>query len=132
MLYYTRSLSGCQRSDPPGKSRAQTIRNAAALEDGQARQLTGAGTSNTHPCWSPDGQQIAFISNRNGRPQIYLIGPALGGLLGGAVIIEQVLRGSPEAAPARDRYRVSERGLWARSPTQSGRASLSPGDGVLC
>jgi dipeptidyl aminopeptidase/acylaminoacyl peptidase len=43
------------------------------LEDGQARRLTGAGTSNTNPRWSPDGRQIAFISNRDDRPQIYLI-----------------------------------------------------------
>jgi dipeptidyl aminopeptidase/acylaminoacyl peptidase len=41
--------------------------------DGSAAlQLTRAG-SDTTPRWSPDGTQIAFVSARAGKPQIYLI-----------------------------------------------------------
>ena len=37
---------------------------------GQSRILAGEG-SNEQPTWSPDGQWIAFQSNRSGRWQIY-------------------------------------------------------------
>jgi len=39
---------------------------------GEPRQLTRSG-SDTRPRWSPDGQKLAFISARNGTPQIYWI-----------------------------------------------------------
>src|SRR5271170_7316859 len=39
---------------------------------GDARQLTRGG-SDTRPRWSPEGQKLAFISARNGTPQIYWI-----------------------------------------------------------
>jgi TolB protein len=32
----------------------------------------------TSPAWSPDGSQIAFVSDRNGGPQIFVV-PAAGG-----------------------------------------------------
>ena len=35
------------------------------------RQLTYDGTENTYPVWSPDGQQILFISNREGTWGMY-------------------------------------------------------------
>jgi dipeptidyl aminopeptidase/acylaminoacyl peptidase len=44
---------------------------------GEPRQLTRGG-SDTRPRWSPDGQKLAFISVRNGTPQIYWIALAGG------------------------------------------------------
>jgi dipeptidyl aminopeptidase/acylaminoacyl peptidase len=44
---------------------------------GEPRQLTRGG-SDTRPRWSPDGQKLAFISARNGTPQIYWIALAGG------------------------------------------------------
>ena len=42
-----------------------------------AAQLTTGSANNTKPAWSPDGLSIAFVSNRIGRNQIYVIDPSL-------------------------------------------------------
>ena len=49
-------------------------------EQGEARQFTFGDFSDTKPTWSPDGRQIAFLSNRGDekQQQIYLI-PVDGG-----------------------------------------------------
>ena len=54
-------------------------------ETGEATQLTAGEYHETEPCWSPDGSQILFVSNRSQRPdfeldktELYLI-PANGG-----------------------------------------------------
>jgi len=46
------------------------------LEDGTSYQLTDGAFNERSPIWSPDGSQIAFISNRDGRTQIYVISPS--------------------------------------------------------
>ena len=38
-------------------------------------QLTASKKSSSAPEWSPDGRQIAFLSDREGKQQIYLIAP---------------------------------------------------------
>ncbi len=40
---------------------------------GHARQLTTHPAYDGNPCWSPDGSLLAFISAREGKPQIYEI-----------------------------------------------------------
>jgi TolB protein len=42
-------------------------------DGGGAHRLTTTGASDTAPCWSPTGQEIAFTSNRGGTPQIWLM-----------------------------------------------------------
>jgi len=44
----------------------------APLGSGEPRQLTRSGRD-SRPRWSPDGKRIAFISSRDGAPQIYVI-----------------------------------------------------------
>ena len=44
-----------------------------SLQSGEARQLTTGTASEWNPQWSPDGNQIAFISTRGGPSQVYLI-----------------------------------------------------------
>jgi dipeptidyl aminopeptidase/acylaminoacyl peptidase len=44
------------------------------------RQLTNDRARNRFPHWSPDGSQIAFMSNRNGKNQIWSIKPDGSGL----------------------------------------------------
>ncbi|MBN1935852.1 MAG: PD40 domain-containing protein [Anaerolineae bacterium] len=36
-------------------------------------QLTDAATEDRSPCWSPDGQTIAFVSNKGGKYDIYIV-----------------------------------------------------------
>ncbi len=38
-----------------------------------ARQLTSDLSAESSPCWSPRGDQLCFVSDRGGRPQLHLI-----------------------------------------------------------
>ena len=42
------------------------------------RRLTKGIAVEASPCWSPDGRHLAFVSDRNGNPRIFII-HALGG-----------------------------------------------------
>jgi len=60
-------------TDPPkGPSRARSLW-LFDLAAGQARQLTFSGKSDSAARWSPDGQSIAFVSDRDGQPHLYLL-----------------------------------------------------------
>jgi dipeptidyl aminopeptidase/acylaminoacyl peptidase len=45
---------------------------APAAGEGMAQSLVGGEKSENTPRWSPDGKTIAFISSRDGDPQVYL------------------------------------------------------------
>jgi len=47
----------------------------AVTSTGELYQLTNSKKSNTSPRWSPDSKRIAFMSDRDGKRQIYLIPP---------------------------------------------------------
>ena len=40
---------------------------------GESRRLTTHPRSDSSPRWSPDGKRLAFVSNRDGAPQVYLL-----------------------------------------------------------
>ncbi|MDP2055549.1 MAG: S9 family peptidase [Acidobacteriota bacterium] len=75
---------------PDGRRVAFTIRetnwdeNAYETElwlddtTGPARQLTNARKSSMQPAWSPDGASLAFVSDRDGKRQLYRIAVAGG------------------------------------------------------
>src|SRR5437868_3846546 len=42
--------------------------------DGSApRQLTAGTSRDDYPRWAPDGQRLAFVSDRSGTPQVFVI-----------------------------------------------------------
>jgi TolB protein len=43
-------------------------------ESGDARNLSRSpGSEDRYPCWSPDGKKVAFISDRSGTPNLYVM-----------------------------------------------------------
>src|SRR5262249_8204799 len=48
------------------------------IETGRLRQLPFSGKNDAGPRWSPDGTSIAFTSERDGPPQLYVL-PLSGG-----------------------------------------------------
>ena len=68
------------------------------MAGGDAFQLT-RGDKDSQPTWSPDGKQLAFVSARAGKPQIYLL--PTGGVGGEARALTSMDRGahSPDWSP---------------------------------
>jgi dipeptidyl aminopeptidase/acylaminoacyl peptidase len=90
-LITLKTIGGTQIS-PDGKWIAYTVSNGdfkqdafvtqlwlVSTADGKSVQLTRADKSSTNPRWSPDGQWLAFLSNRiEDKNQIFLIDPSGG------------------------------------------------------
>jgi len=65
------------------------------LATGEMRQFTSGTARDGSPRWSPDGKQIAFLSTRNEKPQLYVI-PVDGGEARAVTSLKQGV-GSPAA-----------------------------------
>src|SRR5262249_3072953 len=50
----------------------------AVIATGERYQLTNAKKSSSSPQWSPDSKRLAFVSDRDGKRQLYAIAPAGG------------------------------------------------------
>ncbi len=110
-----RLLPGQDRSqyrgvfDPLGEKLAVVISNAGASDlylvrdDGsRLRRLTRTRAIEVSPTWSPDGEQIAFVSDKTGAPQIYIMD-----VQGGGKVRRLTFNGSYNTAPT-----WSPDGLW--------------------
>ena len=68
------------------------------LASGDARQLTQAGGSNSSPAFSPDGKRVAFLSDRCGAKQVFLL-PIDGGDARQLTNLRQGVDGPPVWSP---------------------------------
>lgn len=84
-LYLHRKVTGLEAA-PDGRSVTCTVRSvdreqddyvsrlwSLALDGGGRRQLTRGPGEDKAPRWSPDGSQLAFLSDRGGTPQVHLL-----------------------------------------------------------
>jgi len=109
-LFRLKFVTGGQLS-PDGKRVAYTISDVDAekekeysaiwlmnLASGETHQFTGGTAVDAQPRWSPDGKQIAFLSTRSEKPQIYLI-PVDGGEARAVTSLKQGVGGAPAWSP---------------------------------
>ncbi len=68
------------------------------IESGESRAFTSEKTGGGNPQFSPDGKQVAFISARDGAPQVFLI-PTDGGEAQPLTKMEQGVGGGPDWSP---------------------------------
>lgn len=69
-----------------------------SLKTGVSRQLTSGLARDFNASWSPDGKRLAFISTRDGTPQIFLIPPD-GGEAQPLTTMKQGVGGGPVWSP---------------------------------
>ena len=87
------------------------------LDSGDARQLTQGGGRDTSPSWSPDGERIAFLSDRAGAKQVFLL-PIDGGEARQLTNLRQGVDGPPVWSPSGDMIAfTASRDAEARDPT---------------
>ncbi len=55
------------------RSRVDSDIFVSELDGGRRRRLTSHASIDTSPSWSPSGQQIAFVSDRSGTPQVWMV-----------------------------------------------------------
>jgi dipeptidyl aminopeptidase/acylaminoacyl peptidase len=68
------------------------------VETGETHQLTSGQTVDSSPRWSPDGKEVAFMSARGEKPQIYII-PVDGGEARALTKLKQGVGSGPEWSP---------------------------------
>ena len=68
------------------------------LASGETRQMTNGRAKDSNACWSPDGKLIAFLSDRDGKTQLFLL-PVDGGEARQLTTFERGIGGSLAWSP---------------------------------
>ena len=90
------AICDLSRHDPEREKTATSLWRIE-LATGEARQLTRAGNCSA-PSWSPDGRQIAFVSDRGGVKQVFTMASD-GGEARPLTTLEQGVDGAPIWSP---------------------------------
>ena len=69
----SRSIAFDHRVDPNLINGATADISVVAVADRAIRKVVTKDGSDSNPRWSPDGTQLAFVSARNEKPQIYIL-----------------------------------------------------------
>lgn len=96
-IVYTVSHVKTSESSEEEEKELQTIW-LLNIESGEARQMTTGKAADSSPQISPDGSQIAFLSDRGEKPQIYTI-PVHGGEATQITNLKQGAGGGPQWSP---------------------------------
>jgi TolB protein len=106
---------------PDGKWAAVTLSKdrrvdlfTISSETGQAaRQVTNDLAAESSPCWSPGGNQICYVSDRGGKPQLYLV--SAGGGSSSRLLRESEETVSPDWSPVSNKvcFAVRQGGEYA-------------------
>jgi len=98
------------------------------LDEGEVQQLTRDVRDDRAPTWSPDGAWVAFLSNRGGQPDVWMV-PAAGGMEV-RVTDDEAGEGNLQWIPGSTRLSFTSgtltRGLWAISTTDGSERRLTP------
>jgi dipeptidyl aminopeptidase/acylaminoacyl peptidase len=94
----TRVLYGASQIDYPKSEKPVGHIYLVPASGGAARQMTASEAGESSPLWSPDGTRFAFLSRRNGSPQVFVM-PVDGGegvQLGKLKIAPERIKWSPD------------------------------------
>ncbi len=89
------------------------------LERGTSKQLTNGKARDSNPQWSPDGKSIAFVSDRGGKRQLYLL-PIDGGEARQLTALERGIGGGFAWSP--DGSRIAYSAVAAAEPLDLSKA----------
>lgn len=98
---------------------------------GRPERLTFSWTIETSPTWSPSGQEIAFVSDRSGKPMLYIMDRDGSNLRRVTYDVDYV--GSPAWSPRGDRIAFSaiddgnNMNIYTIAPDGSGAVRLTSG-----
>ncbi|MGH7911322.1 MAG: S9 family peptidase, partial [Candidatus Dormibacteraceae bacterium] len=85
-------------STDPEEEKDRTTLWLLEVDGGETRQLTTTAGKDTAPAVSPDGRQVAFLSDRGGKAQIWVI-PVDGGEARAVTALDQGVGGPPLWSP---------------------------------
>ena len=67
------AFTSIRRNERPGRPRWLTLLHVVNADGSERRELARQSNSDASFSWSPDGQRIAFVSDRDGNDEVYVV-----------------------------------------------------------